>query len=43
VLDRLDLKPVTADRGAEFRRHHMLDGGREEGSVFAVPVDKDNA
>jgi hypothetical protein len=43
VLDRLDLKPVIADRGAEFRRHQMLDGGSEEGSVFAIPVDKDNA
>jgi hypothetical protein len=43
VLDRLYLKPVTADRGAEFRRHQMLDGGREAGSIFAVPVYKDDA
>jgi hypothetical protein len=43
VLDRLYLKPVAADRGAELRRHQMLDRGCEAGSIFAVPVYKDHA
>jgi len=43
VLDRLYLKPVAADRGAEFRRHQMLDGSRDGGSGMAVPVYKYDA
>src|SRR6185295_16672572 len=43
MLDRLDLKPVAADRGAEFRRYQMLHGGREGGSISAVPVYEDDA
>jgi hypothetical protein len=42
MLDRLDLKSVAADCGAEFRRHHMLDGSRKGRSIFAVPVYKDD-
>ena len=43
MLDRLDLKPVAADCGAELRRNQMIDGSREGGSVFSVPVYKDDA
>src|SRR3989338_4057469 len=43
MLDRLDLKPITTDGGAELGSHEMLDRGCERGSVFAVSVYEDYA
>jgi hypothetical protein len=43
MLDCLYLKPVAADRGAEFRRDQMLNRGWEAGSAFAIPVYEDHA
>ena len=43
MLNRLDLKTITTDCGAELRRYHVLNGSRKGRSIFAISVDKDDA